>query len=154
MYVLYHGQINMTVEVISSTKTVQSNKKQCKEIAALASEIVAGLVIELDGVDESQLDDPLRLTLTGLEWCENHAQVRRCLASSRLPMHLRKLERIRAAMQHLKKRSFLRRLVSKDDDAKSLSEHCQSLQNALVIFQVSPYSRGSCCPLTTIARCR
>lgn len=47
---------------------MKSNRKECKEIAALTQELLAGILAETEGVEEEDLSARSRLSLAELEW--------------------------------------------------------------------------------------
>ena len=47
---------------------MKDNRKECKRIAALTEELVKGLLLETNGVEEDGLSEQSRLSLAELEW--------------------------------------------------------------------------------------
>ena len=47
---------------------MKSNRKQCKKIAALADELVSGLLVATKDIKEEDLDEMTRLTFADFEW--------------------------------------------------------------------------------------
>ena len=47
---------------------MKSNRKQCKKIAALADELVSGLLAATMDIEEEDLDEITRLAFADFEW--------------------------------------------------------------------------------------
>ncbi|KAI1791037.1 hypothetical protein LXA43DRAFT_449348 [Ganoderma leucocontextum] len=47
---------------------MKSNREDCKQIAALAEELVNGLLAETEGVEDEDLSERSRVNLADLEW--------------------------------------------------------------------------------------
>ena len=47
---------------------MKSNRKECKQIAALTEGLVDGLLAETEGVEEGDLGERSRMSLADLEW--------------------------------------------------------------------------------------
>ncbi|TBU36474.1 hypothetical protein BD309DRAFT_734733 [Dichomitus squalens] len=81
---------------------MKSNRKECKKIAALTEDLDRGLLTATKDVDEEDLEDATRLNLADFEW---------------------KLKKIGETMGQMRKESFVRRLLAKDEHAEMLAEY-------------------------------
>ena len=58
----------MEIPLIRLAQGMKSNRKECKQIAALTELLVNGLLAETEGVEESDLSERFRVSLADLEW--------------------------------------------------------------------------------------
>ncbi|KAM5542528.1 hypothetical protein V8D89_003987 [Ganoderma adspersum] len=108
------GIVEAANEVIAYAEAMKSNRKECKEIAALAEELVRGLLAETGGVKEDELSERSRLGLAELQ---------------------RKLETIGKAMRDMGRTTLVRGILLKENHAAQLVDHRRTLQDAVAKFQ-------------------
>ena len=58
----------LLIACYGTVQAMKSNRKRCKKIAALADELVGGLLVATKDVKEDDLDEMTRLTFADFEW--------------------------------------------------------------------------------------
>ncbi|KAI0716773.1 hypothetical protein C8Q76DRAFT_617167 [Earliella scabrosa] len=109
------GITEATVTILERVDNVKRNRRECKELAELAQTITTALVTATSGIADEDMDDDMKLNLAEYEW---------------------RLQRVVDTMRELRSRSWVQRLLRKDEQEAALAEHRESLKNAWTIFQV------------------